>query len=166
MRLCLFKSTDPKADMEIDLEHVVRWIESLDSFSIYLIFGVIAYVEKILPRIPGDLLVAFGGYLVASGLISFMPVLPITAVASGFGFMSMYAFGAYFGDKMERYRDNFWLTRLMDIKYFDRGNKWMEKWGEKVSLANRVLAGTRSGIAVLVGLPMASMTCTVMMCMS
>src|SRR5690625_2143383 len=87
MRLCLFKSTDPKADMEIDLEHVVRWIESLDSFSIYLIFGVIAYVENILPPIPGDLLVAFGGYLVASGLISFMPVLTITTVASVFGFM-------------------------------------------------------------------------------
>src|SRR5690625_5192740 len=86
MRLCWFKSTDPKADMEIDLEHVVRWIESLDSFSIYLIFGVIAYVENILPPIPGDLLVAFGGYLVASGLISFMPVLTITTVASVFGF--------------------------------------------------------------------------------
>jgi len=166
MRLCLFKSTDPKADMEIDLEHVVRWIESLDSFSIYLIFGVIAYVENILPPIPGDLLVAFGGYLVASGLISFMPVLTITTVASVFGFMSMYAFGAYFGDKMERYRDNFWLTRLMDIKYFDRGKKWMEKWGQKVILANRFLAGTRSVIAIIAGLTKTKIPSTVMSSMA
>lgn len=138
--------------MEFHLEHAIRWIESLNVVSIYLIFGAIAYAENVLPPIPGDVLVAFGGYLVASGMISFVPVLTITTIASVFGFMSMYAFGAYFGDRLEKYRDKFWLARFVDVKYFDRGKKWMGKWGQKVVLANRFLAGTRSVIAIISGL--------------
>lgn len=138
--------------MELHLEHAIRWIESLNVGNIYLIFGLIAYAENVLPPIPGDVLVAFGGYLVASGVISFVPVLTITTIASVFGFMSMYTFGAYFGDRLEKYRDKFWLARFVDVKYFDRGKKWMGKWGQKVVLANRFLAGTRSVIAIISGL--------------
>lgn len=148
--------------MELHLEHAIRWIESLDVVSIYLIFGAIAYLENILPPIPGDVLVAFGGYLVASGLISFMPVLTITTIASVFGFMSMYAFGAYFGDRIEKYRDKFWLTRFVDVKYFDRGKKWMEKWGQNVIMANRFLAGTRSVIAIISGLTRTKIPTTIL----
>lgn len=147
--------------MEVHLEQAIRWIESLNVMSIYLVFGVIAYTENILPPIPGDVLVAFGGYLVASGMIGFVPVLTITTVASVFGFMSMYAFGAYFGDRVERYREKFWLTKIVDVRHFDRGEKWMERWGQKVVLANRFLAGTRSVIAIIAGLTRTNIYSTV-----
>jgi membrane protein DedA with SNARE-associated domain len=138
--------------MEAYVNQIVDWILTLSPLSIYLIFGVIAYLENIVPPIPGDVLVAFGGYLAAEQVIGFTPLLAITTVASVIGFMSMYAIGAYFGDIIEVQRRKFWLMRFIDIKYFDRGKRWMQNWGQGVILANRFLAGTRSVISLTAGI--------------
>ena len=138
--------------MEAYLEQIVDWILTLSPLSIYSIFFLVAYVENIIPPLPGDVLVAFGGYLAAEQIIGFVPVLVITTVASVFGFMNMYLFGKYFGDRIEVQRRRFWLMRFIDIKYFDRGKRWMHNWGQGVVLANRFLAGTRSVIALTAGI--------------
>jgi membrane protein DedA with SNARE-associated domain len=138
--------------MEGYIDQVVDWILTLSPLSIYLIFAVISYLENIVPPIPGDVLVAFGGYLAAEQIVGFMPLLAITTVASVVGFMSMYAIGAYFGDKIEVQRKRFWLMRFIDVKYFDKGKRWMQKWGQGVILANRFLAGTRSVISLTAGI--------------
>lgn len=138
--------------MEVYTENLIEWIQTLSPLSIYLIFGLIAYLENVVPPIPGDVLVAFGGYLAAERIIGFSPVLAITTVASVFGFMSMYAVGAYFGDKIEVQRKKFWLMRFLDVKYFDKGKRWMDKYGQGVILANRFLAGTRSVISITAGI--------------
>jgi membrane protein DedA with SNARE-associated domain len=138
--------------MEVYTQQLVEWIQTLSPLSIYLIFAMIAYLENIIPPIPGDLFVAFGGYLAAEQIIGFNIVLMITTVASVFGFMSMYAVGSYFGYQIEEKRTKFWLMRFFDVKYFDRGKKWMERWGQGVILANRFLAGTRSVISITAGI--------------
>ncbi len=138
--------------MEAYTEYLVEWIQTLSPISIYMIFAFIAYLENVVPPIPGDLLVAFGGYLAAEQIIGFTPVLAITTIASVFGFMSMYAVGAYFGDQIETHRRRFWLMKFFDVKYFDKGKRWMDRWGQKVILANRFLAGTRSVISLTAGI--------------
>ncbi|TVQ04447.1 MAG: DedA family protein [Balneolaceae bacterium] len=138
--------------MEAHTEYLVEWIQTLSPLSIYFIFAFIAYLENIVPPIPGDLLVAFGGYLAAEQIIGFTPVLAITTVASVAGFMSMYAVGAYFGDQIETHRRRFWLMKFFDVKYFDKGKRWMDRWGQGVILANRFLAGTRSVISLTAGI--------------
>lgn len=138
--------------MEAYVQQIVEWIQTLSPVSIYLIFTVVAYAENILPPIPGDVLVAFGGYLAAEHIINFVPVLIFTTVASVFGFMSMYAIGWYFGDRIEQERNRFWLMRFIDVKYFDKINRWMGRWGQGVILANRFLAGTRSAISLASGM--------------
>lgn len=137
--------------MDSYIYEIVEWIQSLSPLSIYLIFAVVAYTENVLPPLPGDVLVAFGGYLAAEQIIGFVPVLTITTVASVFGFMTMYAFGAYFGEMIETYRNRFWLMRFIDVKYYDRGKLWMNNWGQLVILLNRFLAGTRSVISIIAG---------------
>lgn len=138
--------------MDIYLEQIVDWILTLSPLSIYTIFFAVAYIENIVPPLPGDVLVAFGGYLAAEQIIGFVPVLLITTFASVIGFMNMYLFGKYFGDRIEEQRRRFWLMRFIDIKYFDRGKRWMHNWGQGVVLANRFLAGTRSVIALTAGI--------------
>lgn len=138
--------------MEAYTEQIFEWIQTLSPFSIYMIFASIAYLENIVPPIPGDLLVAFGGYLAAEQIIGFTPTLAITTVASVIGFMNMYAIGVYFGDKIEVQRKHFWLMRFFDVKYFDKGKRWMDKYGQGVILANRFLAGTRSVISLTAGI--------------
>ncbi len=138
--------------MDAYVQQIVDWILTLSPVYIYLIFTLVAYVENILPPIPGDVLVAFGGYLAAEQVISFVPVLTFTTIASVFGFMSMYAIGWYFGDRIEQERHRFWLMRFIDVKYFDKISRWMSRWGQGVILANRFLAGTRSAISLASGM--------------
>ena len=131
---------------------LVDWIASLSPLSIYLIFCLVAYLENVVPPIPGDLIVVFGGYLAAEQVIEFVPILMGTTIASVIGFMSMYAVGAHFGDQIEEQRKKFWMMRFFDVRYFDKGKRWMDRWGQLVILANRFLAGTRSVISITAGM--------------
>lgn len=147
--------------MEIYLDQIVEWIKALSPLGIYGIFALIAYVENIVPPLPGDILVAFGGYLAAEQIIGFAPALAVTTIFSVFGFMSVYGIGAYFGDKIEEYRNKFWLAKLVDIKYYDKAKKWMAQWGQLVILMNRFLAGTRSVISIVAGVTRTKISTTV-----
>lgn len=138
--------------MEVYIEQAVNWILTLSPSSIYSIFFIIAYAENIVPPVPGDVLIVFGGYLAAEQIIGFNALLLLTTIASVIGFMNMYAFGYYFGDKIDTHRSDFWLMRIIDVKYFDRCKRWMHNYGQAVIVANRFLAGTRSVIAVTAGL--------------
>ena len=142
--------------------NLVDWISTLSPISIYLIFCLVAYFENVIPPIPGDLIVVFGGYLAAEQIIGFTPILVLTTVTSVIGFMSMYAVGAYFGDKIETHRRNFWLMRFFDVKYFDKGKRWMDRWGQGVILANRFLAGTRSVISLTAGITKTNVSPTIL----
>ncbi|MEX0945088.1 MAG: DedA family protein [Balneolaceae bacterium] len=132
--------------------NLIDWISTLSPISIYLILCLIAYFENLIPPVPGDVLVVFGGYLAAENVIGFIPVLLVTTITSVFGFMSLYMVGAYFGDQIETHRKKFWLMRFFDVKYFDKGKRWMNRWGQGVILANRFLVGTRSVISLTAGI--------------
>lgn len=138
--------------MEYYTQELIEWIQTLAPISIYLIFGFIAYLENVVPPIPGDILVVFGGYLAAEQVIGFYTLLSVTTVASVIGFMNMYVIGRYFGDKIEVQRRKFWLMKFLDVKYFDKAKRWMAIWGQWVIVTNRFLAGTRSIISVTAGL--------------
>ena len=148
--------------MEAYVQEIVDWILTLSPIYIYFIFTIVAYAENIIPPIPGDVLVAFGGYLAAEQIIGFLPVLLFTTIASVFGFMSMYAIGWYFGDMIEQERHRFWLMRFIDVKYFDKINRWMNRWGQGVILANRFLAGTRSAISLASGMTKTKLYTTIL----
>ncbi|MEX0663079.1 MAG: DedA family protein [Balneolaceae bacterium] len=138
--------------MEFYTQQLIEWIQALSPLSIYFMFGIIAYAENIIPPIPGDILIVFGGYLAAEQIVGFSIVLGITTFASVIGFMSMYAIGKYFGDRIDERRKKFWLMRFLDVKYFDKANRWMDRWGQWVIVANRFLVGTRSIISLTAGL--------------
>ena len=138
--------------MEAYTNELVSWILTLSPFSIYAIFTFLSYLENVVPPIPGDVLIVFGGYLAAEEVLGFISLLTVVTIASVVGFMNMYAIGFYFGDKIERHREEFWLMRFVDVDYFDRAKRWMSRWGQGVILANRFLAGTRSVISITAGL--------------
>ncbi len=141
---------------------IVELIKSLPVLSVYTVFFLIAYFENIVPPIPGDVLIVFGGYLAADGLIDFSTVLLLTTFASVLGFMSMYYVGHRWGSEINRKRHRFWLFRYLDYKYMTRAQKWMNRWGQGVIMANRFLAGTRSIISLISGISHTNIKFTVM----
>ncbi|MEX2574646.1 MAG: DedA family protein [Balneolaceae bacterium] len=138
--------------MEVFLNDAIEWIFTLSPLSIYSIFFLVSYFENIVPPIPGDLLLVFGGYLAAERIVGFGNLLVLTTASSVMGFMTMYWIGSYWGYRIDEKREDFWLMKIIDIKYFERGKRWMQMWGQWVILANRFLTGTRSVIAITSGI--------------
>jgi membrane protein DedA with SNARE-associated domain len=141
---------------------LVDWVREQPRYLIYLAFFMVAYLENVIPPVPGDVLVAFGGYLAAEQVLGFTPLLMLTTLASTIGFMTMYTLGYSMGDSIKVKRSRFWLFRYLDIKYMDRVNQWMNRWGQGVVLANRFLAGTRSVISLLAGISQADIKLTIL----
>lgn len=133
-------------------QELVQWIQALPPISIYLVFFLVAYFENIIPPVPGDVLVAFGGYLAAESVIELTPVFVLTTIASVFGFMTMYWLGSRWGVQIEEQKERFWLMRFIPLKYMRKVRDWMGRWGIGVIMANRFLAGTRSVISLTAGI--------------
>ena len=130
---------------------LVESIRAMPVLHVYLIFLGVSYLENVLPPIPGDILIVFGGYLAADGIIDFSYLLIITAIGSVIGFMNMYYFGYKVGDEIRINRGKFKFLKYFDDKYMDKVEIWMHRWGQGVILANRFLAGTRSIISITAG---------------
>ncbi|MCW9707430.1 DedA family protein [Fodinibius salsisoli] len=144
------------------IQETVQLIQTLPPVSIYLVFFTVAYVENVLPPIPGDVLVAFGGYLAAESVIGLLPILLLTTIASVFGFMSMYWIGSKWGEQIEGSPKGVRLLRFIPVEYLNKVRSWMQQWGMGVVLANRFLAGTRSVISLAAGLGHTKVSATIL----
>ena len=133
------------------VQNIIEWIDIVPIAGVYLIFFAVAYFENVIPPIPGDVLVAFSGYLAAEGLIGIVPVYLLTTIASVMGFMTMYWLGGKWSVEIENRQKDHWILKFIDYSYFEKGKRWMDRWGQGVILANRFLAGTRSIISLTAG---------------
>ena len=127
---------------------LIEWMTGVPSLWAYLIILVIAYGENVLPPIPGDLIIVFGGYLVGLGKLDYFVVVLLATLGGALGFMTMYAVGAHVGRAIfapDRYR---WLPK----PYIAKARAWMQRWGYGVVAANRFLSGARSVISLTVGM--------------
>ena len=129
------------------LSDIVAWMEGLPAGWIYATIFVVAYLENVVPPIPGDMIVVFGGTLVGLGRVDLVPVVLVATVAGALGFMSMYAIGWRVGGAVldpERLR---WIPKTAAR----RVQRWLQRWGLGVVAANRFLSGARSVISLMVG---------------
>jgi membrane protein DedA with SNARE-associated domain len=134
------------------IQQVVDWVSLAGPLGVYLIFTLIAYLENVVPPLPGDVLVAFSGYLAAEGLIGLFPIWGLTVLASVFGFMNMYWIGNKLESQITANRHDHILLRFINYDYIRIGQRWMNKYGQWVVVANRFLAGTRSVISLTAGM--------------
>lgn len=137
--------------MEQHVLDIVEWIRLQPVLGIYIILAIIAYLENVVPPIPGDILIVFGGYLASELIVGFWWVVMLTTVGSVMGFMTMYYFGYVVGDEVRTQRNRFRFLRFFDADYLDKAERWMYRWGQGVVLANRFLAGARSIISITAG---------------
>ena len=129
------------------LNDIVAWMEGLSAFWIYATVFVVAYLENVVPPIPGDMVVVFGGYLVGLGRVEFVPVVVLATVAGALGFMTMYAVGRVVGEAVLDPQRMRWIPKRAAW----RVRAWLKRWGYGVVAANRFLSGARSVIALMVG---------------
>ncbi|MEM8486973.1 MAG: DedA family protein [Bacteroidota bacterium] len=127
---------------------IFNWVAALPPVWAYVVIFVIAYGENVVPPIPGDMVVVFGGYLAGIGALNFFMVWSLSTLGGALGFMSMYALGHRMGNAVydpNRFR---WLPK----KQLEKARVWVAKWGGWVIVANRFLSGARSVISLSVGM--------------
>lgn len=130
------------------LKQFLNLVAEQDPQLMYPILFVGAFLENLIPPIPGDTIVVFGAYLVGRGSLKLVPVCAVTCVGGTMGFLLMYYLAYTKGRALLIGR----RRRLRFRRNIERAERWFIKYGDKVVLFNRFLSGVRSIIAISAGL--------------
>jgi len=128
-------------------ESLLESLSGVGVIWIYAILLIAAYLENIIPPIPGDTVVIFGAYLVGLDRIEFIPSLIVTTIGSLTGFMTYYYIGSSRGRSYFEKKNYKWFNEQRIAKVIE----WFSKWGVMLILVNRFLAGTRSVVSICAG---------------
>lgn len=129
-------------------ERFLALLNSLPDLLVYVLLGLSAYVENVLPPIPGDTITAFGAFLVGVGRLGFMGVYLVTTLGSLLGFLSLFMLGRRLGRRFLLER-NYRFIRAGDIQ---KAEHWFERYGYLLIAVNRFLPGIRSAISLAGGM--------------
>ncbi len=130
-------------------EYLENLLNSIDPLTAYIVLFLSAFVENVIPPVPGDTVVVIGAYLVSTERLGFLGVFISTCIGSSFGFMVMYYIGAKFGRSFINKKTRSKIFKESQIKKVE---KWFANWGYWVIFANRFLSGTRSVVSIFAGL--------------
>lgn len=129
------------------LQDIISYISTLDPTLIYLALFFFGFFENIFPPSPSDFVVIIGATLVAKSTLGFLPILLLTSIGSGLGFIVMYYVGKNLGDRVIR------SGKLKFIKpeSLEKADIWFHKYGYKLILINRFMPGTRAVMSFFAG---------------
>lgn len=129
------------------LETVLNQLRTVDPVWIYLTVIFFAFIENLLPPLPGDVVVIVGASLLAASVWSFIPVVLVTSLASALGFMVMFLLGRYLEERVVS------KGKLGFIPFaaLAKSKRWFGRYGYWFIAANRFLPGTRSAISLASG---------------
>ena len=130
------------------MEYLLNHIDKLPDYLVYLILGFSAFLENIFPPAPGDMIVAFGAFMVGAERLGFAGVFISTTLGSLMGFMTLFWLGGYLGRRFFIERD-FFFFKKEDIV---RTGNWFKKYGYFIITFNRFFPGVRSVISIAGGI--------------
>ncbi len=130
------------------MEPFLVYLQSLPDELIYAILGLSAFVENVVPPIPGDTITAFGAFLVGTGRLDFWGVYVATTSGSLLGFMALFVLGRYLGRRFFIEKD----YRFFKAKDIIRAEEWFRRYGYVLIAMNRFIPGARSVISIAGGL--------------
>ncbi|NKB71943.1 MAG: DedA family protein [Candidatus Latescibacteria bacterium] len=133
--------------MESYLQEIIAALEGWNPIWTYAMLGLSAFLENILPPVPGDAVVVFSAYLVGRGVLGLEPVYLTTWVGGTAGFMVMYYIGRTQGRRFLQGR----AGRLFAAERLAKVHNWLQRYGLWLVVANRFLSGVRSVIALAAG---------------
>jgi membrane protein DedA with SNARE-associated domain len=130
------------------IEQTIITLNNLPNETIYFFLFFIAFIEYVLPPVPGDTLMVFGAYLAGTGKLDILTVYTLTTLGSIIGFLILFFIGKYYGRK-------FFLKK--NYRFFPKElifqiEKWFQRYGFGLITANRFLSGARSAVSLFAGM--------------
>lgn len=141
------------------IESAISYLQQADPVSVYIFLFLIAFLENVIPPIPGDVPVAFIGYLIFSSSITFTGAIFWASLGSVSGFMVVFLVSKHFGLKLYSGGDTpaqHWFSKRVH-RFFPPSDmellrKRFATHGYLAVLLNRFLFGSRAVISVAAGL--------------
>jgi membrane protein DedA with SNARE-associated domain len=131
------------------VDGLLVWLGDVPPLLMYVVLGLGAAVENIVPPIPADTFVLLGGFLAARGSAVVGVIFLVTWTANVLSALVVYTV-AY------RYGDQFFQTRLgrylLDPKQVGIVRKFYRRWGTAAIFYTRFLPGLRAVAPVFAGL--------------
>jgi len=142
------------------LVNIFEWMSDLPAMMAYLTIFGISYLENVIPPVPGDMIIVFGGYMAGLGLLNPWAVVGLSTLGGILGFMTMFAIGVRVGTGLldpDRFK---WLPKEKILVVKSK----LERWGFRLVAANRFLSGLRSVISLAVGMAHMPVRATLIWC--
>lgn len=140
------------------LESIVEYLRSADPVAIYLFLFFISFLENVVPPIPGDVPVAFVGYLTFSSDIDFWFSVAFASAGSTLGFMLMFLISRKIGlsiyapgESRVRHGLVTAIHRMFPPDQMESARQRFSTHGYFAVLINRFLFGYRAIISVMSG---------------
>ena len=124
------------------------------------ILFLVAYIENVFPPSPSDVLTVFAGTLVGAGTIGFVPALAASTLGGTLGFMTAYAAGRYFEQRVVQGK----FGKYLPAATIHQVEQLFRKYGNGVIVANRFLAGTRAAVSFFAGMSRMNLGVTTALC--
>jgi len=133
------------------IEHLLERAGDAPGLAEFVILGLAAALEYVVPPVPGDLVVLFGAFLV--GAKGWSPALVVTAVTLGsaLGMSADYAFGRWVSRHDAEWRARYPRWRRFG-RLLDRVHAVFARWGTIYIALNRFLPAVRAAFFVAAGI--------------
>lgn len=130
-------------------DSVISWLGGLPPVVIYLVLGVGAAVENVVPAVPADTFVLLGGFLAAlREALDPRWIFASTWVFNVASAMAMYRLGDTHGRSFFR---TGWGRHLLNARQMERMRLFYRKWGTMAIFLTRFLPGLRSVVPIFAG---------------
>ncbi len=129
-------------------ETAIEILTSVPWYWILLIAVLTTMVENLFPPAPGDSIIVFTGTLISIGTVGFIPLLLATTLGSVLGFIIMFLLGRNLDNKIM----NSSMFSFISRDGMKKVEKWFQKYGYSLIIANRFLSGTRAIISFFAGM--------------
>ena len=130
------------------IEKIILFMQTVPGIYVFLIACFFAFAENIIPPMPSDVVLIFAATFVSFETVKFVPLLIATSLCSAGGFATMYFIGSSIDRKVLEEGKIKFITKSGLAKV----DKWFDKWGYAVIIANRFLSGTRAIISFFAGM--------------
>jgi len=129
------------------VQALLQWLAALPASWAYPALAVSAFLENLVPPVPGDTVVVLSAFLVGRGTLAAWPVFVSTWAGGTAGFMAVYWLGRRHGHALLSGRGG----RLFGADRMRRAELWLRRYGLLLVLVNRFLSGIRTVVALAAG---------------
>jgi len=131
----------------IKVENILNFALTQGAFWFYIFLFLSSFFENFFPPYPGDTVTFLGGYLAGTNHLTFPLVFLSAGLGCLSGAMTLYILGKGKGRKVFLKNGK----RIFDRAHLKKVERWFKRYGEKVLILSRFLAGVRSVIALTAG---------------